>query len=164
MMAEGAKGRAKRAAEGLRGEDYNIQRLAREYGWYLFIGGFNSLVFWLLYEIFYWLDPLQLYPAVVAWAISFSLSSVQAHYLHRRITFRSEADYKESLFWALCVYGTFLVVSTIAEFLLVYVADVNHRIAWVMNMAAFGFANFVGLRLLAFPPELDADALAPPSD
>jgi putative flippase GtrA len=154
-MGESPKNRALRAADSLKSESYDIHRLAREYGWYLLVGTFNAIVFWGLYELLYWLDPLQFYPAVVAWAISFALSSVQAHYLHRRITFRSDADYVESLRWALAVYGIFLVLSTISEFFLVYIADVNHRVAWAVNMCAFGFANFLGLRLLAFPPELD---------
>ena len=113
--------------------------------------------FWSLYELMYWLDPLSLYPATVAWAIAYVVGSFEAHYLHRTFTFKSNASYKESLYWALIVYGTIGVLSTISEHVLVYVFDVHHRIAWALNMCAFGFMMFLGLRLLAFPPELDSE-------
>ena len=157
MMLEDPRNRAMRAKESLSSEDYGIQNLFREYGRYLVLASFNTIFFWILYELIYWLDPLSFYPATIAWSLAYSVSTVEAHYVHRRFTFKSNAAYKESLFWAICVYGIIGIISTITEHILVYVFDVHHRIAWAINMSAFGFMMFLGLRLLAFPPELDAD-------
>ena len=32
---------------------------------------------------------------------------------------------------------------------------INHYVAWLINTCLFGFFNFVLIRWLAFPPELD---------
>jgi hypothetical protein len=32
---------------------------------------------------------------------------------------------------------------------------INHYVAWLINTCLFGFLNFVLIRWLAFPPELD---------
>jgi putative flippase GtrA len=156
MMLENPKDRAKRAKEGLQSADYDIRRMTREYIRYLGVAIFNGIFFWTLYEAIYWMDPLSLYPATVAWAVAYIIGSFEAHYMHRSLTFKSTIDYKESLYWAFIVYGVIGIVSTISEHLLVYVFDVHHRIAWAVNMCAFGFMMFLGLRLLAFPPEMDA--------
>lgn len=155
-MLENPKDRALRARENLKSADYDIKRMMREYVRYLGIAVFNAIFFWTFYEMIYWLDPLNIYPATVAWAIAYIIGSFEAHYLHRRFTFKSKADYKESLYWAFVVYGSIGVLSTISEHLLVYVFDVHHRLAWALNMCAFGFMMFLGLRLLAFPPEMDS--------
>ena len=84
--------------------------MVREYIRYLGIAVINAIFFWSsLYELMYWLDPLSLYPATVAWAIAYVVGSFEAHYLHRTFTFKSNASYKESLYWALIVYGTIMV-------------------------------------------------------
>ena len=156
MMLENPKNRAKRATEGLKSADYDIRRMMREYVRYLGVAIFNGIFFWTLYEVIYWMDPMSLYPATVAWAVAYIIGSFEAHYMHRALTFKSTIDYKESLYWAFVVYGVIGIVSTISEHLLVYVFDVHHRIAWAINMCAFGFMMFLGLRLLAFPPEMDS--------
>lgn len=156
-MLENPKDRALRARAGLKSGNYDIRLMVNEYIRYLGIAIINAIFFWSLYEIMYWLDPLTVYPATVAWAIAYIVGSFEAHYLHRTFTFKSNASYKESLYWALIVYGTIGVLSTISEHVLVYVFEIHHRIAWALNMCAFGFMMFLGLRLLAFPPELDAE-------
>lgn len=155
-MLENPKNRAIRAKESLRSDDYDIQHLFREYVRYLLIASFNTAFFLILYELIYWWDPLGFYPATIAWSSAYSVGVVEAHYVHRRFTFKSNASYKESLYWAIFVYGIIGIISTITEHILVYEFDVHHRIAWAINMSAFGFMMFIGLRLLAFPPELDA--------
>ena len=156
-MLENPKKRINRAKDGLKSANYDIRRMVAEYIRYLGVAIFNGIFFWTLYEVTYWMDPLAIYPATVAWAIAYIIGSFEAHYMHRALTFKSTVDYKESLYWAFIVYGVIGVVSTISEHILVYVFDVHHRIAWATNMCAFGFMMFLGLRLLAFPPEMDLD-------
>jgi putative flippase GtrA len=160
-MLENPKNRVIRATSDLKSTDYDIRRLMREYLRYLVVAIFNGIFFWTLYETVYWLD-ISIYPATVAWAIAYLIGSFEAHYMHRAFTFKSNASYKDSLYWAFVVYGVIGVLSTISEHLLVYTFDVHHRIAWAINMCAFGFMMFLGLRLLAFPPELDSESESPP--
>ena len=55
------------------------------------------------------------------------------------------------------MYGVTAVLSTLSVFFLADWAGVNYWIVWAMNTIAFGFASFLGLRGLAFPPSLDAN-------
>lgn len=162
MMLENPKNRVIRAKDSLQSSDYDIRKMVAEYIRYLGVAIFNAIFFWTLYEMVYWMDPLSIYPATVAWAIAYTIGSFEAHYMHRALTFKSTVDYKESLYWALIVYGVIGILSTISEHLLVYVFDVHHRIAWALNMCAFGFMMFLGLRLLAFPPEMDLEESSNP--
>jgi hypothetical protein len=91
------------------------------------------------------------------WAPSWLIGALEAHAAHRGITFRSHAAYRESLLWAAAVYGATAVLSTICVYLLADLYAVNYWVAWAMNTATFGFATFLGLRYLAFPPSLDAE-------
>ena len=155
-MLENPKDRVLRAKESLKTSDYDIRRMMSEYIRYLGVAIFNGIFFWTLYEVIYWMDTWTIYPATVAWAIAYIIGSFEAHYMHRSLTFKSSANYKESLYWAFIVYGSIGIVSTISEHLLVYVFDVHHRLACAINMCAFGFMMFLVFRLFAFPPEMDA--------
>jgi putative flippase GtrA len=157
-MLENPKDRVLRSKENLKSANYDIRRMMREYFRYLFVAIFNAIFFWTLYEVMYWVSgPYTVFPATVAWASAYTIGSFEAHFMHRSLTFKSTVDYKESLYWAFVVYGVIGIVSTISEHILVYVFDVHHRIAWALNMCAFGFMMFLGLRLLAFPPEMDEE-------
>ena len=157
-MLENPKNRVLRSKENLKSANYDIHRMMREYVRYLWVAIFNAIFFWTLYEVIYWAtDPHTIYPATVAWAIAYTIGSFEAHFMHRSLTFKSTVDYKESLYWAFVVYGVIGIVSTTSEHILVYVFDIHHRIAWALNMCAFGFMMFLGLRLLAFPPEMDEE-------
>lgn len=95
-MLENPKNRAKRAKDGLKSADYDIRRMMREYVRYLGVAIFNGIFFWTLYEAIYWMDPISLYPATVAWAVAYIIGSFEAHYMHRALTFKSTIDYKET--------------------------------------------------------------------
>ena len=132
-------------------EDYPWSKLLREYATYCGVGCINVAAFFILY---YWLYGMQLsedYPAATAWAISYFISSWQAHYLHRWLTFESPSGYTKSLVVMLAIYTVLLVVSTAST---AYFADnlgVNHLYSWAANTAAFGFLAFLALRMFAFP-------------
>ena len=55
------------------------------------------------------------------------------------------------------VYSIIAVVSSITIWILVNMLDIDPNVAWVINNCMFGLAYFAGLRLLAFPPELDSE-------
>ena len=132
-------------------EDYPWSKLLREYATYCAVGCINVIAFFILY---YWLYEMRLsegYPAATAWAVSYFLSSWQAHYLHRWLTFESPTGYAKSLFVMMAIYAILLVISTASTAYFADILGVNHLYSWAANTAAFGFLSFLALRTFAFP-------------
>ncbi len=132
-------------------EDYPWGKLLREYATYCAVGCINVFAFFILY---YWLYEMRLsegYPAATAWAVSYFLSSWQAHYLHRWLTFESPTGYAKSLFVMMAIYAILLVISTASTAYFADILGVNHLYSWAANTAAFGFLSFLALRTFAFP-------------
>ena len=75
--------------------------------------------------------------------------------MHYKFTFKSTFKYSTSLNRAFWCYTGLLVITTSMEFLLIELWHINHYLAWLFNTCVFGFLNFVLIRWLAFPPELD---------
>ena len=132
-------------------EDYPITKLGKEYLTYCAVGIINVAVMFLLY---YWFERMVLvekFPAASAWALSYLISSWQAHFLHRWLTFESLSPYSSSLIKMLIIYGVFWIISTAS---IAYFSDTlgfNHIIVFFANQLFFGFLSFVCLRLIAFP-------------
>ncbi len=132
-------------------EDYPWGKLLRGYATYCAVGCINVIAFFILY---YWLYEMRLsegYPAATAWAVSYFLSSWQAHYLHRWLTFESPTGYTRSLVVMMAIYAILLVVSTASIAYFADILGVNHLYSWAANTAAFGFLSFLALRMFAFP-------------
>jgi len=132
-------------------EEYPWGKLLREYATYCAVGCINVIVFFILY---YWLYEVRLsegYPAASAWAISYFLSSWQAHYLHRWLTFESQTGYTKSLAVMMAIYTLLLAASTASTAYFADILGVNHLYSWAANTAAFGFLAFIALRMFAFP-------------
>ena len=132
-------------------EDYPWGKLLREYATYCAVGCINVAVFFLLY---YWLHGMALsdrFPAASAWAIAYFVSSWQAHFLHRWLTFESPTGYTKSLTVMMAIYTVLWAISTAS---IAYFSDTlgyNHIYTWAANTATFGFLAFLALRTFAFP-------------
>jgi len=132
-------------------EDYPWGKLLREYATYCAVGCINVAVFAVLY---YWLYGMALsdrFPAASAWAIAYFVSSWQAHFLHRWLTFESPTGYTKSLAVMMAIYTVLWAISTAS---IAYFSDTlgyNHIYTWAANTAAFGFLAFLALRTFAFP-------------
>ena len=132
-------------------EDYPWSKLIREYVMYCAVGCINVAVMFLIY---YWLEGMALvegFPAASAWAIAYLVSTWQAHFLHRWLTFESPTGYTQSLIVMLVIYGILWLISTAS---IAYFSDIlgyNHIIIFFINEAIFGFLSFLTLRWLAFP-------------
>jgi hypothetical protein len=148
--------RVDQAKSGLSEADYSVRKMVIEYLRFNVIGALNVTFFFVLNFLLSWLD-LCAYMSLSVWAPSWLIGALEAHAAHRWVTFRSQAAYRESLMWAYVVYGVTAIMSTLAVFLLADVFHVNYWIVWAMNTLTFGFATFLGLRYLAFPPSLDAE-------
>ena len=123
------------------------------------VGTFNFFFALALYEVLYWVDLWPAHTAVAAWAVSTAIGNVEAHFMHYKFTFESTFSYFRSLNRAFWTYTGQLVVTTSSHYLMVEVLLVHHRIAYLVNTCVFGFLNFVLIRWLAFPPELDESYL-----
>jgi len=152
--------RALRARDSLVGEEYNRRRFAGEYSKFIFIGGINGFVFFSLYSFLFVVNPFDVDSVstqhTIAYGLSWFLGSIEAHMLHRRVTFgTSETKYGESLLWSQLVYITVGTASTAAGYFMVEIFDMNNWLAWLIQSAVFGPLNFVGLRLIAFAPAIE---------
>ena len=132
-------------------DDYPWSKLLLEYAMYCAVGCINVAIFAALY---YWLHGMTLsesFPAATAWAIAYFVSSWQAHFLHRWLTFESPTGYTKSLSIMLVIYTVLWAISTASIAYFSDTLDYNHIYTWAANTAAFGFFAFLALRIFAFP-------------
>ena len=132
-------------------DDYPWSKLLLEYAMYCAVGCINMVVFAALY---YWLHGMDLsdrFPAAAAWAIAYFVSTWQAHFLHRWLTFESPTGYTKSLTVMLAIYTVLWAISTASIAYFSDTLDYNHWYTWAANAAAFGFLAFLALRIFAFP-------------
>ena len=123
-------------------------RLHPELFRFVMVGGFTSLLGLALYEWLYAWNGSEEFREAWAWAVSYGLTSILAHFLHYRLTFDPKRTYWMSLWRTLLVYGCALVLSTGSDHLMVQ--HMHHRVAWALNMGSFGLLNFFVLRHYAY--------------
>ena len=156
-MVENPIRRVSNAIAHLKGSLYNRADFSRDFGRYFIVACLNSLFMFSVYQLLYWLNPVSSYTGEFAWFVSFIIGTIEAHYVHRRLTFESKADYGESLFWMFAFYTIIGFLSTLTISALIRTYEVQYQLAWVINNCIFGLVYFAGLRLLAFPPEVDSE-------
>ena len=137
---------------------YGKEQFSEDFIRYVIIACLNSVFMFALYQLIYWFDPANTYTAEVAWFFSFIIGTIEAHYVHRRFTFKSNAPYGESLYWVIFVYSIILVLSTLTISGLINSFDIQYQLAWVINNCIFGLVYFAGLRFVAFPLEDTSEA------
>ena len=97
---------------------YQIKTLFKEYVLFCAVGTFNLAIFFLMYVATYSMfDGIQ-YRAASSWSISYLLSSVLSHTMHRWFTFKSLSPYGKSLVLTMAIYSILLVISTASQALL----------------------------------------------
>ena len=156
-MVENPIRRISNAVSVLKSSLYSRADLSRDFSRYFIVACLNSVFMFSVYQFIYWLDPLNMYTGEIAWFLSFIIGTIEAHYVHRRLTFQSNADYGESLFWMFVFYTVIGILSTLTISALIRTYEVQYQLAWVINNCIFGLVYFVGLRLLAFPPEVGSE-------
>ncbi len=130
---------------------YQVKTLFREYVLFCVVGTFNLAIFFLMYVATYSMFEGIQYRAASSWSVSYLLSSVLSHTMHRWFTFKSLSPYGKSLVLTMAIYSIMLVISTASQALLADTMGYNHILVWAMNTLAFGFASFVALKFIAFP-------------
>jgi len=130
------------------------------FGRYICIGLINLTVFYLLYECLFIILSDKAHGASFAWASAWIIGSVFAHWTHRAWTFNTTLGIKWTMATAFAVYTVGLIGSTACFTLAVEMLEMNHRIAWLVNCALWGFLDYLGLREIAFRHEnIDTDDL-----
>ncbi|MAV95443.1 MAG: hypothetical protein CMA31_07155 [Euryarchaeota archaeon] len=132
-------------------ENYNLRTLAVEYVYFCAVGTVNVLIFLAMYSVAYSMAAGIEYRAASAWSVSYLLSSLISHSMHRWFTFRSISPYGRSLALTMTVYTILLIISTFSQAILADSMGFDHLAIWALNTAAFGFLSFVALRFIAFP-------------
>jgi putative flippase GtrA len=124
------------------------------------VGIFNSTFALVLYEFLFWVDIWPSHTAVAAWAVSCAIGNVEAHFMHYKFTFKSTFRYTQSLNRAFWTYTAQLVVTTACHYVMVEILYFHHTVAWFVNTCVFGYLNFLLIRWIAFPPELDQEYIS----
>tara|TARA_B100000902_G_scaffold18355_1_gene22009 strand:+ start:1666 stop:2106 length:441 start_codon:yes stop_codon:yes gene_type:complete len=128
------------------------KELSGELTRFALLGIFNVGVMLLLFSIIRYTQP-EIYPALdvaIAWLISYLVTSLMAHHLHRKYTFATDGIYKKSLVRAMYVYTSVMLLSTVSIYVLVDFFGFNDLITALILNPITGLLNFIGLRLLAF--------------
>jgi putative flippase GtrA len=136
-----------------------LKRIPNKFWRFYGVGLFTTVVCWLLYEALYALNISQNFRESASWAISYSLTSVLAHWLHYCFTFDPKRSYWPSLWRALLIYGSSMVLSTVSDHVLA--GQMHHRLAWVITMGCFGLLNFFLLRYYAYYEDLPSKKTGP---
>ena len=132
-------------------ENYDLRTLVVEYAYFCAVGTLNVLIFFVMYSVAYSIVGEIEYRAASAWSVSYLLSSLISHSMHRWFTFRSTSPYGRSLALTMAVYTILLIISTFSQAILADRMGFDHLAVWALNTAAFGFLSFIALRFIAFP-------------
>ena len=143
---------------------YTPELFFRESIRFTIVGAFNTSICFILYKIFVYLDPWPAYTLGFAFFLSEGLSCIVAHYLHRRVTFRSSSPYGRSLTLTLIIYATSIAIASFIHHMVADVWDggdfdpvIVEHVSWFLNTALVGVIAFLALRFIAFPPSDDVD-------
>ena len=139
--------------------DWGRSVMMKEFILFSSVGVLNTLFAWVLYEILYILNVWPGHAAVAAWSISCAIGMVESHYVHYKFTFKSSFPYRRSLYRAIIVYASQLIITTWITYTLVEGYGIHHRLVWLFNTCVFGFFNFLMIRLIAFPPKYDINRM-----
>lgn len=116
----------------------------------VFVAIIGSLIGLLVYEIIYYLNPVE--PrASISWLLSFAIGVPRQHALHRWLTFADEGPYWASLKRAYILYTSLAVLTTALNYLLVVTLNLHHRIAWLICIATVGGINLFVLKRFVYP-------------
>jgi len=113
-------------------------------------GGFNTFLFWLLWEILRLTSAVSLFSETGVWAIAWFISCTIAHFVHRFFTFDGRKDVKDTMLGALIVYTIGGALSTISYQILYSSLDIEIRLIFFINIAIWGLFTWASMRWFVF--------------
>ena len=118
---------------------------------YVIVGGGGVLLGWVIYNLIFWLNPLEQNRATTSWFVAYFLAIIRQHALHYHLTFSSsEKTYFESLTGAFGAYGIGWIITTVANGIIMTRFTSNHNIAFFATLCIGVLLNYSLLRKLAF--------------
>ena len=113
-------------------------------------GGFNTFLFWVIWEILRSTFLLDLLNETAMWSISWAISSIFAHFVHRTFTFDGRKNVKNTILGALSVYAFGMAGSTLSYDALITLFDVPIRLIFLINMLGWGLFTWATMRWFVF--------------
>lgn len=114
-------------------------------------GGFNTFIFWIIWEILR-LSPL--YDAsgeTVLWSLSWLASSIVAHFVHRKFTFDGRRNVRTTVLGAISVYAVGMMGSTLSfDVMLDLLSTFPIRLLFLLNIGIWGLFTWASMRWFVF--------------
>ncbi|MDP6870152.1 MAG: GtrA family protein [Candidatus Poseidoniaceae archaeon] len=117
---------------------------------YMLTAIINVIIFYIIWEFFFWLLPESNYWPSIAWAIAWIIGSFCAHWTHRKWTFDSKRDPRWTVPASMAVYTIGLVGSTACYYIGSVPMGLDVRVVFLLNNSLWGFLNYLGQREIAF--------------
>ena len=140
---------------------------------YLFTASINTLIFLILWELFFFVLPENGFWPTFSWGASWILSSFIAHWTHRIMTFNSDRDIRWTIPVSMSVYAFTLIGSMTTYYVAteVFAFSASNQldlgfivlqigIIWIANYAIWGALNYLGQKMVAFKEISIYDPLA----
>ena len=114
---------------------------------------FGTIVSWLTYELIFLVNPLE--PrATTSWFLTYAIAIVRQHHLHRVISFPGpKAHYAATFRRQLFVNVTLLSLGGGLNYVLVELAGMHHRLAWLICMGLVASSNYLSMKFFVFRRE-----------
>ena len=113
-------------------------------------GGFNTFLFWIIWEILRSTIFLDILNETAIWSISWAMSSLSAHYVHRFFTFDGRKNVKNTIMGALSVYAFGMAGSTLSSDALLSMTSAPIRLIFLVNMLGWGLFTWSTMRWFVF--------------
>jgi len=113
-------------------------------------GGFNTFLFWIIWEILRSTIFLDILNETAIWSISWAISSLSAHYVHRFFTFDGRKNVKNTIMGALSVYAFGMAGSTLSYDALLSMTSAPIRLIFLVNMLGWGLFTWSTMRWFVF--------------
>ncbi len=120
---------------------------------FLLIGIGNTAIFFIIYQILYFVLGNEGHWPTVSWSLAWVFGSLVAHYTHKKWTFKSNRDIRWTLPWTIGVYVIGLTGSTITYDILLLQIELHHQLSWLASTIIWGLFDYLGLNNVAFKKE-----------
>jgi len=111
-------------------------------------GGFNTLLFLILIEIFYAIFEESFAPVI--WAVSWILTSYIAHFIHRWFTFDTTEPIQKTIPLVAILYIIGMLGSTWTYVKFLDILTIDIRLIALLNVLLWGAVTWLSMRVLIF--------------
>jgi putative flippase GtrA len=111
-------------------------------------GGFNTLIFLVLMEFFYFMFPESF--AAIIWATSWIISSFLAHFVHRYFTFETDEPMKKTIPLVALLYVVGMLGSTWTYMFFLGTLSIHIRYIALGNVLLWGAITWMSMRIFIF--------------